>query len=131
MAQNKDRTYGDDGLYFDFIDNNKTQIDNMLNVDFTKVDDVYLKSRTYYPHRICVHSGQAQATESVTTTWAVAWGPILATDIVHTQVITAATAAYILKQTINASTGFTVTFNTAPGIGTFDWEIFRLVSALT
>jgi hypothetical protein len=121
MAQNRTRGYTDTELYLDLID----------NVSTTEVLKTYKTGKTYYPHRICVHSGQGQATSSVTTTWAVAWAPMLATDIVHTQVITQATVAYILKQTINPSTGFTVTFNTAPGIGTFDWQIFRLVSALT
>lgn len=125
MAQNKDRTYQDDGLYNDYVDN------NLVGIDFTKVDDVYLKNRTYYPTRVCVHSGQGQATSSVTTTWAVAWAPIIATDIVHTQLITSATASYIQKTTVSTAVGFTITFNTAPGVGTFDWEIFRLVTALT
>jgi hypothetical protein len=121
MAQNKDRTYQDDGLYNDFID----------LIDQPAIVNTFRKSRTYYPHRVCVHSVQGQATSSVTTTWAVAWTPILATDMVVCQQITMATVAYIAYQTINASTGFTVVYNTAPGIGTFDWAVFRLVSALT
>ena len=128
--QNSQRTFSDDGLYNDFIDNNKTQLDRLDTIDLTKVDDIFLKNRTYYPERICVKSVQGQATLSITTTWVVAWTSMLTTDIVQTQITSEATAAYIQSLTVSTA-GFTVIFNTAPGIGTFDWQVFRLVSALT
>lgn len=118
--QNKDRRLPDTGLYLDELDNLSQHL-----------LDVWKTDRTYYPYRICVHSAQGQAMNAGTATLVVAWTPILATDIVLTQQISTTTAAYILTQTISASTGFTVVYNTAPGVATFDWAVFRLVSALT
>lgn len=125
MAQNKDRTYPDDGLYFDFIDN------LTADIDFTQVALAYGQDHTYPVERVCIASDQDVAMGAGTATLAVAYAGMLATDIVLCQAKTAATAAYIMTQTINASTGFTVVWNTAPGTGTFDYQIFRLVSALT
>lgn len=122
---NKDRTYGDDGLYFDWIDNMEAAI------DFDQLASNYGQGNTYAPYRVCIASAQDVAMGAGTATAVVAYTGMLATDIVLTQAKTAATAAYIMTQTINASTGFTIEWNTAPGTGTFDYAIFRLVSALT
>ena len=105
---NPQRTYTDDGTYFDYIDNVKNRI-----IDETDA--------------MIVKSHQGQATLSVTTTWAVAYADIAATDIVFTQVTSQASAAYILTSVVSAGVGFTVVFNTAPGVGTFDWMVVRQV----
>jgi len=123
--QNKDRTYTDDGLYFDWVDNLEAAI------DFDQVALAYGQDHTYPVNRVCVKSVQAQAMNAGTASLVVAWTPMLATDIVLTQNITQGTAAYVTSQTINASTGFTITYNVSPGVATFDWAVFRLVSALT
>ena len=119
--QNKQRGYTDSELYFDRLD----------TFDLDQVTNIFKKSRTYYFDRICIKSVQGQAMNAGTATLAVAWAPMLATDIVMCQQMTTTTAAYIITQTISASTGFTVVYNTAPGVATFDWAVFRLVSALT
>jgi hypothetical protein len=104
---NSERNASDDRLYNDYIDE--------------LVDK---------PYSLIVKSFQAQATSSVTVTWAVAMTDILATDIVLAQVVTYATVSYILKTAITAGTGFSVTYNTAPGVGTFDAIVVRNLPAL-
>lgn len=105
--QNTERNASDDRLYNDYIDE--------------LVDK---------PYSAIVKSFQAQATESVTVTWAVAMADIKATDIVLVQAVTYATISYILKTAITAGTGFSVTYNTAPGVGTFDAIVVRNFPAL-
>lgn len=109
--QNAQRTYQNDAEYSDYIDRAKANI-----LDKTKA--------------VIVCTGQGTTAGSATTATVICTS-IEANDRVMTQMVTYATIAYILKQTPTTSSGFVVTFNTSPGIGTFDWLIARDITAVS
>jgi hypothetical protein len=68
------------------------------------------------------------ATSGTSTTVTATISSILETDIVFTQIESAATAAYIITIVPAAGT-CTFTFNTAPGTGVLNYAIFHVNAA--
>ena len=111
MTLNKDRTYQNDADYSDYIDRAKANI-----LDKTAA--------------VIIKTGQG-ATAGTETTAAVIYTDIASGDRIMVQMVTYATIAYVLKQTPTVSSGFALTFNTAPGIGTFDWAVIRDITVVS